>query len=965
MKSPTRRGLTILAPCALLLALPAACSSEPSETPFDQNPPATGPDDLPATTAADRCEPSEAELIGGRFDRDRVVLAPGQTRELELTLTSDYCVATKAPVAAANPGVATLDVGEFWFGWGRSRRVVRVTGGAVGETTVKVDLPRGDLPPAVLEVPVEVVAPTLPSCPSPGITTKLTDGSETRLGAASIGLQKGATKPNSGSFLWGVAPFDAKVECVAAPALPAGFLALGPAVRFSPDHVRLNRDIPFSVPVNPALMPEQARLRHVTVTYTGPGVASPRVVPIADPQLVKGPAGYELRFLAPRLGTYQAVVKADGGSVVTKRRLTYRALLGVSMGGSGTSMLGLRNHHLFDVVAPLGGPVEWTWLLGHLSRNHVGGFQTNDGETAPEEVAPMPVAKLPYEHPSTFNQWWYEFPKNGNGGGFDRSDYIQIFRDISLMFGNPGGYNQFPNGENLPAGVDPTHPSVIGDRQDRACAVWNDPIDEDANHAEQEALSRACPAARCRPENQLRLKGFYDGRYNPKAKWDVITFCDGAPQDSKLTPYANTWTPNGNDKPMELALAVDFNGNGLRDLNEPVVYQGSEPFEDVGLDGKPNEQEAGYAAGTNEDPAGDDWDPQYNPLGTEGNYRFDVGERYSDHGLDGVAGTKTSPYDFGEGNGAFDYTPGYRTVLARDSRSIISQYYVADPAKPFDQTAFGRLDVWTDGGLRDLFNSHVAAQALVGELSGRGRIVHYYSQFTALPGQSANASLAVKDTRWADLPGGVLLRYGKIDPTPEDIESGSGQHVGTGVEILDRLMVSFFYLSSRWENAQHLASFTTPNDPDPSASTCERTGRCAFDFTDSRGRKGPVVVMLPPGYAHRANVEHDVRYPSVYMLHGYGQTPSEFSPLATIMDNLMNNVMDATERRLPKSIMVFVDGRCRSNGSGQESECLRGNFYADSVRDKGPKLESWTLELMEHIDKTFRTKHEETVDWVE
>ena len=37
--------------------------------------------------------------------------------------------------------------------------------------------------------------------------------------------------------------------------------------------------------------------------------------------------------------------------------------------------------------------------------------------------------------------------------------------------------------------------------------------------------------------------------------------------------------------PVQIALAVDVNGNGKRDAGEPVIIQASEPFQDNGLDG--------------------------------------------------------------------------------------------------------------------------------------------------------------------------------------------------------------------------------------------------------------------------------------------------------------------------------------------------------------------------------------------
>ncbi len=665
--------------------------------------------------------------------------------------------------------------------------------------------------------------------------------------------------------------------------------------------------------------------------------------------------------MAPWFGTYQAIVKTDGGTIKKMRHLTHRALIGVSMGGGGTAMFGMRHHEKFDVIAPLGGPVDWTFMLGHIYENHIAGFLPNDG-TTPSGVNPdLPQAPLPYEHPSTFNQWWYEYPKTGNGGSFPRSEYVQIFRDLALMFGNPNGYNPLPGAENLPAGIPPDDKTVVGDHPGRECAVWVDPIDGSPDIDKQKELNDNCPTERCKYTKVL--DNYYDDEFNPLGTFPVITVCDGSPQDSALSPYANTWKPTNNDKPLELALAVDYNGNGQRDEDEPIIRQGYEPYEDVGKDGIPSTAEPGYQAGVNEDPNGDDWHPQYNPTGTEGNSRWDEGEPYQDVGLDGVANTATSPYDFGEGNGKFDYTPGYRTFLERDSRTILEQLPMATQPQPFDDDAMSRLDMWTDGGTRDLFNFAVDAEALAGAWAGRNRVVHYYTETQNIPGQDPAAPKAylAGHTDWSAVPSGVLYRYGKIDPQQQDIDSGSGQHVGTPDEIARRLQSALYFIGSRWPDAPRTFDESSNIDSNPEADDCEINGGCDFTFTDSLGRTGPVAVNLPPGYAHIGN--KDKRYPVIFLLHGYGQTPEDLKAAIVFLGNWMNFGGDSSATRLTKAILVYVDGRCRQGQD--EAECIRGTFYTDSVREHGPKMENWFLELMDDIDKRYRTMPASDIEWTE
>jgi hypothetical protein len=573
----------------------------------------------------------------------------------------------------------------------------------------------------------------------------------------------------------------------------------------------------------------------------------------------------------------------------------------------------------------------------------------------------MPTPILPYEHPSTFNRWWYEFPKAGHGGSFPRSDYVQIFRDLALMFGNPNGYNSTPGAENLPAGISPTDKSVVGDHPGRECAVWIDPIDGHPDEANQKLLNDQCPIERCK--YTTTLSSYYDDEFNPNGTFPVITVCDGSPQDQTLSPWANTWTPEGNDKPLELALAVDYNANGVRDENEPIIRQGYERYQDVGTDGIASSAEAGYQAGVLEDPAGDDWHPQFNPTGTEKNTRWDQGEPFDDFGLDGVQGTATSPYDFGEGNGQFDYAPGYKTFLERDSRTVISQHPWGTHAAPLDDAALARVDLWTDGGTRDLFNFAVSAQVLAGAWASRGRVVHYYHEFHNIPGQNPEdpSQFIAGKIPWAEVPGGVFLRYGKIDPSAADLSSGSGQHVGTTDEITRRLQSALYYIGARWPDAPRTLDEASPINPNPDSPQCEISGGCDFTFTDSRGRTGPVSVNLPPGYANIGS--KDKRYPVIFLLHGYGQTPEDLKAAIIFLTNWMNYAGDSKATRLTKAIMVYVDGRCRPGAV--EAECIRGTFYTDSVREHGPKMESWFLELMDEINQRYRTMGPSEIQWVE
>ena len=78
-------------------------------------------------------------------------------------------------------------------------------------------------------------------------------------------------------------------------------------------------------------------------------------------------------------------------------------------------------------------------------------------------------------------------------------------------------------------------------------------------------------------------------------------------------------------RPMGIVLAVDINGNGVRDYGEPIVANAHERFQDTGVDGCSDPMEDGkggcvtdpskspYDANTNPDPNGDDYDFRHQP----------------------------------------------------------------------------------------------------------------------------------------------------------------------------------------------------------------------------------------------------------------------------------------------------------------------------------------------------------------
>ncbi len=322
----------------------------------------------------------------------------------------------------------------------------------------------------------------------------------------------------------------------------------------------------------------------------------------------------------------------------------------------------------------------------------------------------------------------------------------------------------------------------------------------------------------------------------------------------------------------------------------------------------------------------------------------------------------------GEADGQFTVSSGLQRFWDRDAWSIIRQMVDPSqvPAGQLDDGALSRVDVWTDGGLRDLFNFEVDAQHLVGALYTRGRDATYLTSATQAPGLDPTNpdSYDPKLIDYADLPGVVLQRYGEIDPSPTDIQDGSGQHVGTASELTARLQSALYFIGARWRNHPELtiqAQASTQN-PAPNAPQCEVLGTCTVSFTSSTGRTGPVGISLPPGYANKDL--QNIRYPVIYLLHGYGQQPTDLEAAIVLLQNWMNSSLNSGASRLPKAIVVYVDGRCRLNANGT-AECIQGNFFADSPLPNGAQDETWWLELMDYLDQNYRTLSGDIQNWTE
>ncbi|MBZ5544058.1 MAG: hypothetical protein LAO07_10315, partial [Acidobacteriia bacterium] len=283
-----------------------------------------------------------------------------------------------------------------------------------------------------------------------------------------------------------------------------------------------------------------------------------------------------------------------------------------------------------------------------------------------------------------------------------------------------------------------------------------------------------------------------------------------------------------------------------------------------------------------------------------------------------------------------------------------------------------RWDVMADGGVRDLFNFAVVANHLSGALASRVgadglplRSLAYYNNFEWLPGADPTQpnNFTPNVVRWSDVVDMPNIRYGTVDATADMIMHGDGMHVGTPLQLLYRLQTGFYYIAHRWPDADRKLTELTTANPETTTQNelgvdCELAGRCEKIFTGPKTKRtGPIAITLPPGYALAEN--KNTRYPVLFVLHGYGQDPRDLEPVALITNNFMNAGERSAGTRLPKFIVVYVDGRCRmpvgADGKPGKPECIRGTFYLDSNRPDGPKMDQWFDEVIDYMDTNYRT----------
>lgn len=648
------------------------------------------------------------------------------------------------------------------------------------------------------------------------------------------------------------------------------------------------------------------------------------------------------------------------------RAWTHRAIGGMSMGAAALT-IALERPGTFDFVGALGGYADTTYMMAQMLRLHFAGFcALEDLEARPDDLddpdADPPVlcgpapARFDLEVPQDFNRLAWDT----NGVTMTRAFYGEIIDNFSAAYGNLA-VPAHADSPLIPAGVD--------------LAWWN----------------ATGPGARCADPVPVDPRYAFNAEYNPTGAHAVIPLCDIATGAAAglLPSWFDVDAPR--DRPIAALLAVDINGNGRRDLGEPLLLNPWERFDDVGVDGCPNPREDGlggclaevspaFVAG--EDPNGDDYHWRDTPDGTEGNERYDLGEPFADLGLDGVDADVSGFSDHGEDNGVWDAVPALATLLDHDADTLL---------RAADAEDLDGMDFWFDAGIRDVLHAGVATRNLVAALTSRGREVRVYRDFTGNPDALAPdvadaggliGSIFERDLSAEAIGRDLYIEYGDPDASAEAIEEGDGKHVGTPLDAVNRLAA--FLVMALWRAP----------DPDltPAALPTPVSLTSHFHSPALGGRRG-YTIGLPPGYDAPENA--DLRYPTIYFLHGLGQDASDLGP-ATIATALL-----MSEGRVPKAIMVFPDGGCCfvDTETGQREcacglrvdgvracvdptcagpaescevrdipdarlvrECHRASLYADMQANRWGEprddlgYKTSVHELVEHVDRTYRTR---------
>jgi hypothetical protein len=394
-----------------------------------------------------------------------------------------------------------------------------------------------------------------------------------------------------------------------------------------------------------------------------------------------------------------------------------------------------------------------------------------------------------------------------------RGTLIDMLQDLAICFGNPVYYN--PLSTYYPPGIN--------------------------------AQNARMPTT---------LLNFKDGELNPDGSLPVITYEDPSP---------GRW--------VEVLLALDSNGNGKRNVGEPILRQFHEPFVDA-----------------------------------NGNGMFDIGEPFSDAGLDGVSGTG----DRGEGDGEFTYNPNHDRFFAEDPLSRAEILPDAD---------LGKLNLYIDAGTEDEFQFNVHAENFVEALQNR-------------PPPLSSFPVRIENGFPEDFPKishfnekRVYVRYpgGHVGFNKENIGLSfrrAKQGVREAIVVANRFTTLFSFVSD------HFVGGDFGTDPYELFRYPSKMGVTSFK-SPSLNRRMRFGIYLPPGYS-RSKTNY---YPVLYLLLGYNMAVNGVtnSWVKSALDGLI------LTGEMQKMIIVVPDGLNYKNGRGHffvnQVDQERGDNFKDYFFD--------------------------------
>ena len=349
------------------------------------------------------------------------------------------------------------------------------------------------------------------------------------------------------------------------------------------------------------------------------------------------------------------------------------------------------------------------------------------------------------------------------------------------------------------------------------------------------------------------VRGFLDGGDHNTNGLRETSEAPTVPTDVLLVARGSLHAIAGVDGTVlgDRALA-DLDGDGVFDVGDGIVTNFSEPFTD-----------------------------------TNGNGVFEpeLGETFSDVGLDGVAGTG----DFGEGNGVFDYDPDRAHWLAEDPLSRITGESAAQ---------IGAQRIYMDVGTKDEFGFAQHYANFVAVLQAKGLTVKIDDGF---PGNCTDLPKLNAPFRLVRYDGGHI-GFQSVDPG--DLLNGDPCGDAT---VWQRIVNVIAFLNESFPDGDFGIGGNVLDipPPDPTGDIVrEELPSPVLATGGGAAPMRPILVYRPPAFFNG-----DGHFPIAYFLGGYGQTPDDFRQIQILLDALILN------GQLQNMFVAFLPGAGGYQGS--------------------------------------------------